>query len=70
MEPQHWEREPNSLPEAAETCLQLPSDFRFWNGVISKSSCKPGCVHPQDGNVEKILDGDEASAKPLHLKAA
>lgn len=71
-EPQHWEREPNSLPEAAETCLQLSSNFHFWNAFISKSSYKPGCIGPQitRWKCEKILDRDEASTKPPNLKAA
>lgn len=71
-EPPHWKREPNSLPEAAETCLQLPSDSHFWNRFISKSSYKPGCIGPQitRWKCEKILDRDEASTKTPNLKAA
>lgn len=34
---EHRKREPNSLPEAAETCLQLPSYLHFSNGLILKS---------------------------------
>lgn len=38
---EHRKREPNSLPEAAETCLQLPSYLHFSNGLILKSFYKP-----------------------------
>lgn len=57
---EHWKSEPNSLPEAAETCLQLPSYLHFSNGLISKSFYKPG---PQitSWKHEKILDRDEES---------
>lgn len=37
---EHWKCEPNSLPEAAETCLQLLSYLHFSNGFISKSFYK------------------------------
>lgn len=57
---EHWKHEPNSLPEAAETCLQLPSYLHFSNGLILKSFYKPG---PQITcwKQEKILDRDEES---------
>lgn len=57
---EHGKCEPNSLPEAAETCLQLPSYLHFSNGLISKSFYKPG---PQITSRKqgKILDRDEES---------